>query len=83
MLVFRCPKYIFRPSNSDALHVDIWQNGVNWVRDAGSHSYAIELSDLDEFSGTKGHSTIQFDNKNQMPRISRFLFSDWLTPHFT
>ena len=82
MSVLRCPKYIFRPSNSDALHVDIWQDGINWVRDAGSYSYAIKFRDLDDFSGTKGHSTIQFDNKNQMPRISRFLFSDWLKPHF-
>ena len=80
--LLRLPKYIFRPANSDALHIDIWQNGSNWVRDAGTYSYALENSDLDKFSGTKDHSTIEFDNKNQMPRISRFLYSNWLKVSF-
>ncbi len=82
MLWLRCPKYIFRPSNADALHVDIWNNGVNWIRDAGSYSYALSLNEHNIFSGTRGHSTIQFDNRNQMPKVSRFLFAEWLKPKF-
>jgi len=77
---FRLPSYKFRPSHSDALHVDIWQNGINWIRDAGSYSYALPLNMQDKYSGTNGHSTIQFDHRNQMPRISRFLFGRWLKP---
>ncbi len=80
MALLRAPKYFFRPPHSDALHLDIWQNGINWIRDAGSYSYALNNNELDVFSGTLGHSTIQFDNRNQMPRLSRFLFGDWLTP---
>ncbi len=80
MALLRAPKYFFRPSHSDALHLDIWQDGINWIRDAGSFSYALNKHELDSFSGTKGHSTIQFDNRNQMPRLSRFLFGDWLIP---
>ena len=80
MALLRCPKYKFRPSHADALHIDIWQDGINWIRDAGSFSYALNSHELDAFSGTQGHSTIQFDNKNQMPRLSRFLFGNWLTP---
>jgi hypothetical protein len=80
MALLRAPKYLFRPSHSDALHIDIWQDGINWIRDAGSFSYALNSHELDAFSGTQGHSTIQFDNRNQMPRLSRFLFGDWLTP---
>jgi hypothetical protein len=80
MALLRAPKYLFRPSHSDALHIDIWQDGINWIRDAGSFSYAINSHELDTFSGTRGHSTIQFDNRNQMLRLSRFLFGDWLTP---
>ena len=80
MALLRAPKYLFRPSHSDALHIDIWQDGINWIRDAGSFSYALNNHELDAFSGTQGHSTIQFDNRNQMPRLSRFLFGDWLTP---
>ena len=78
--IMRVPNYKFRPSHSDALHLDIWQDGINWVRDAGSYSYAISQEHLDNYSGTKAHSTIEFDGQNQMPRISRFLFGNWLSP---
>ena len=80
MALLRAPKYHFRPSHADALHLDIWQDGINWIRDIGSFSYALNNHELDEFSGTRGHSTIQFDNENQMPRLSRFLFGNWLMP---
>ena len=29
MAILRAPKYLFRPSHSDALHIDIWQDGLN------------------------------------------------------
>ena len=76
----RLPIYKFRPSHSDAMHIDIWKDGVNLVRDAGSYSYGLPITEQEKFSGTKGHSTIQFDNRNQMPRISRFLYGEWLNP---
>ena len=80
MALLRAPKYLFRPSHSDALHIEIWQDGINWVRDAGSFSYAINSHELDTFSGTQGHSTVQFDDRDQMPKLSRFLFGNWLKP---
>lgn len=80
--IIRIPQFNFRPQHSDALHIDIWQNGINWIRDAGSFSYALNNQELDVFSGTQGHSTVQFDNRNQMPRISRFLYGDWLKPSY-
>ena len=79
----RLPKYKFRPSNSDGLHIDLWKNGVNIIRDAGSYSYAVSSEEKRRFSGTGGHSTIQFSNNDQMPDISRFLYGNWLTPNFT
>ncbi len=81
MALMRIPNYKFRPSQSDALHLDIWQDGINWIRDLGSFSYSLLDNNLDEYSGTKGHSTIEFDNSNQMPRLSRFLFGNWLKPN--
>ena len=36
MALLRAPKYHFRPSHADALHLDIWQDGINWIRDIGS-----------------------------------------------
>ncbi len=76
--VIRFPRYRFRPGHADALHADIWHKGKNWFRDTGTYSYNTESNWIDYFSGTKSHNTIQFDDRNQMPKISRFLFSDWL-----
>ena len=49
------------------------------IRDGGSFSYNPEIpSDYEYFSGVESHNTIQFDNRNQMPRVSRFLWGAWL-----
>ena len=53
-------------------------NGKNILRDAGSFSYNTSQENLDYFSGASGHNTIQFDRRDQMPRIGRFLFGNWL-----
>ena len=53
-------RFYFRPSQSDVLHIDVWQNGVNWIKDSGTYSYLLEKDDSDAFQGTKGHSTITF-----------------------
>lgn len=77
----RFPRFRFRPSHADAMHLDLWFDGMNVLRDGGSFSYA----DPDwhaYFSGTVSHNTIQFDGRDQMPRISRFLFGSWLEPSF-
>jgi hypothetical protein len=77
-LALRLPVYRFRPSQPDALHLDLWVDGENLVRDAGSYSYADDRW-LRSFAGTASHSTVQFDGRDQMPRLSRFLYGDWLT----
>ena len=33
---------------------------------------------MNYFSGAKAHNTVEFDERDQMPRISRFLFGRWL-----
>ena len=76
MAVLRYPVFRFRPSHADALHVDLWHNGVNLLRDAGTYSYNSDSSSW--FSGTAAHNTIQFDDRDQMPRLGRFLFGAWL-----
>lgn len=69
-------KFKFRPSQSDALHVDFWINGVNFLRDGGTYSYnTLATEVLNYYSSCKGHNTIEFDGRDQMPRISRFLFA--------
>ena len=78
--VLRLPKYRFRPAHSDALHIDIWHKGTNWTRDSGTYSYNAGEESIEYFPGTSSHSTIQFDGRDQMPRLGRFLFGSWLNP---
>lgn len=76
MAVLRYPRFRFRPSQADALHVDLWHNAINLLRDAGTYSYNAEGSEW--FAGTAAHNTIEFNGRDQMPRLGRFLFGDWL-----
>ncbi|MHC9139334.1 heparinase II/III family protein [Pseudomonas aeruginosa] len=78
MAMLRYPRFRFRPSQADALHLDLWLEGRNLLRDAGTYSYNTESAWLSYFPGTASHNTIQFDGRDQMPRLSRFLFGDWL-----
>lgn len=76
MAVLRYPRFRFRPSQADALHLDLWLGDRNLLRDAGSFSYASE--DGVWFGGTSAHNTVEFDDRDQMPRLGRFLFGAWL-----
>lgn len=76
--VIRFPHFRFRPAHADALHLDLWCNGMNLLRDSGSYSYHTDESWQHYFSSTAAHNTVQFDDRDQMPRISRFLFGHWL-----
>lgn len=78
MLLCRSPVRRFRPSQADALHVDAWWQGENIARDGGSFSYSAEASVVEYYKGTASHNTIQFDDRDQMRSIGRFLFADWL-----
>ena len=72
------PAYRFRPGHADALHLDLWRDGVNVLRDGGTFGYAAGEPWAMYFPGTASHNTIQFDGRDQMPRIGRFLFGGWL-----
>jgi hypothetical protein len=59
--------------------VDLWVDVVMPVlRDAGTYSYNTEAQWIQYFGGTAGHNTVQFDDRDQMPRLSRFLIGEWL-----
>ncbi len=73
----RYPRFRFRPSHADALHLDLWVGGENILRDGGSYSYADPYWHH-YFTGVESHNTAQFDGCDQMPRLGRFLFGDWL-----
>lgn len=76
--VLRYPHFRFRPSQADALHLDLWRAGENLLRDAGTYSYNAGDETTRYFGGTASHNTVQFDDRDQMPRLGRFLFGAWL-----
>lgn len=76
MAVLRYPRFRHRPSQADALHLDLWHAGRNLLRDGGTFSYNADGAEW--FAGTLAHNTVTFDNRDQMPRLGRFLFGDWL-----
>lgn len=75
--VIHYPRFRFRPSQNDLLHVDLWVNNENLLRDAGTYSYNCEEPWQSYFPSTAAHNTVQFDNREQMPRLSRFLLGAW------
>lgn len=78
MAMLRYPRFRYRPAQADALHLDLWVSGRNLLRDAGSYSYNAGDA-ATWFAGTGAHNTASFDGRDQMPRLGRFLFGDWLT----
>jgi Heparinase II/III-like protein/Heparinase II/III N-terminus len=78
MALLRYPRFRFRPSQADALHLDLWVEGVNILRDAGTYGYNCGIEESAYFSGVEAHNSVQFDAREQMPRLSRFLLGSWL-----
>ncbi|MGT2455739.1 heparinase II/III family protein [Cupriavidus basilensis] len=76
--LFNIPNFRFRPSQADALNVDLWVGEDNVLRDAGTFGYNVNDGAAEYFGGTAGHNTIQFDDRDQMPRLGRFLFGEWI-----
>ena len=74
-IFLRYPCFRFRPSQSDLLHLDLWINSKNILRDSGTYSYMADSNYY--FSSVEAHNTIAFDEHDQMPRLSRFLFGAW------
>lgn len=80
LAVLHYPRFRFRPGQADALHLDLWHAGRNLLRDAGTYSYNAPSADW--FGGTSAHNTVEFDGRDQMPRLGRFLFGDWLSAQY-
>lgn len=76
--VLRYPKYRFRPGHADALHLDLWFQGVNLLRDSGTYSYNSGDALQAYFGSTSAHNTVELDGRDQMPRLGRFLRGCWL-----
>jgi len=73
----RCGNYKDRPYQADNLHLDIWSNGVNLLRDSGTYKYNTEKKYQDYFMGTASHNTVMVENHSQMLKGSRFIWYYW------
>lgn len=73
----RCGQYRDRPGQADALHLDIWYQGQNIFRDAGTYSYNEDEKLLRQFWGTAAHNTITLGDYDQMQKGSRFIWYYW------
>ncbi|MBS7792380.1 heparinase II/III-family protein [Roseococcus sp. SDR] len=76
--VLRVGPLRFRPAHADLLHLDLWREGENLLRDGGTGAYNPEdPAWLGYFQGAAAHNTIAFDGEDQMPRLGPFLFHHW------
>lgn len=72
-----CVNYKDRPSQADALHLDVWYKGRNLLRDGGSYRYNANADIVNYFFGTESHNTVRIDNRDQMEKGPRFIWLDW------
>lgn len=74
----RAPKYTDgRPGQADALHCDVWLEGIPVAIDSGTYSYNDPEGWYKHFKSTAAHNTVEVEGKDQMPLASRFLYTHW------
>lgn len=74
----RCGHYKDRPFQTDNLHLDIWVDGENILRDAGSYLYNTDERWTRYFAGTASHNTVMLGDYDQMRKGPRFIWYDWI-----
>ncbi len=73
----RCHAHRDRPGQADMLHLDLWYDGLNLFRDAGSYSYYCDKPLQEYFKSTAAHNTVTVDDEDQMILGPRFLWLRW------
>ena len=74
---FRSGTHKDRPSQADNHHLDLWFEGENILRDAGSYKYNAGEEDIRFFFGTRSHNTVMIDSQDQMVKGPRFVWMKW------
>ena len=74
----RCGSYKDRPFQADNLHLDIWVNGENILRDAGSYRYNADEKWSKYFMGSASHNTVMLDDSDQMHKGAGFIWFNWI-----
>lgn len=73
----RCGSHKDRPAQADNLHIDIWVEGKNILRDSGTYKYNTSIENLNYFMGTTSHNAVVVDGKSQMLKGGRFIWYYW------
>lgn len=72
-LFVRCGDITARSGNNDNLHVDLWIDGQNILRDSGTYKYNTSEKLNNFFRGSISHNTILIGGENQIKRGPRFI----------
>ena len=75
--MLRSARFAARPAHSDQLHMDLWWNGQNIARDAGTYRYTASPPWENAFSSAAAHNTLTADGREPMDRAGRFLWLNW------
>lgn len=77
--MIRCHRYVDRPGHVDMLHLDLWHNGVNVLRDSGTYRYyAPREPGMDKyFKDIAAHNTVQVGGGGPLELVSRFIWLPW------
>ena len=73
----RAVRFTSRPSHSDQLHVEIWENGRSLTLDPGTYRYAAPPPWDNALARTFVHNTVTIDASDPMTRAGKFLWLDW------
>jgi hypothetical protein len=57
--------------------MDLWWNGQNIARDAGTYRYTASSPWENAFSGAAAHNTLMADGRESMDQAGRFLWLNW------
>ncbi|MBC8046652.1 MAG: alginate lyase family protein [Fimbriimonadaceae bacterium] len=77
-----CTDFKYRPSQADNLHLDIWYNGENILRDCGMYMYNAEENLRNYFFGGRSQNTVLVNGYDQMEKGRRFIFYDWTEKNY-
>jgi hypothetical protein len=76
--MIRAGNFKDRPSQCDMLHVDLWHNHRNVLRDSGSYRYYDKDSEVKKyFYSVAAHNTVQVNTDEQMIKGPNFLWFKW------
>jgi hypothetical protein len=73
----RAARFSSRPAHADQLHLDLWWEGINVLRDPGVFQYNGNPPWDNPWDTTAVHNTLTVEDQPQMTKAGRFLWLDW------